>query len=171
MSWMLIALSMVGCVPEDPTTVTEPTPDPEPETLPECLVMIEVALDGKGMLNVSDPEQPVEVTAHIHNVSGLALTFTVADPCPDGLVSFMGLPEGYDFYGSCQAGACATYGDPVTYTLAPEEVLEVTTEVTPGGDVCNPALPADSYTVSARLPLVDEEEVMVCAMPARLIVP
>ena len=109
------------------------TGDTGDTALVECDVMITVTIDGARATTAASGED-VTLSGTVANVSGRDITFTVANPCPDGLVTFDGLGDGYDYYGSCQAGDCLDNGEPVSYTLAPEETLEETVTIATGGD-------------------------------------
>ena len=96
------------------------TPPALPDTtLDECDVMIEVLVNGETEWELSDGS--VVVDAIVSNVSGELLELALEEPCPDDIVSFTGLGEGYDYYGSCAAGDCATSGERVLWTLEAEE--------------------------------------------------
>ena len=138
-------------------------------TLDECDVMIEVLVNGETEWELSDGS--VVVDAIVSNVSGELLELALEEPCPDDIVSFTGLGEGYDYYGSCAAGDCATSGERVLWTLEAEESLSLYTTVTVGGDSCNEALPSGDYVISADLPLLPEDSSAICALPARLVIP
>lgn len=136
---------------------------------PECDLVVELSLDGAISTMVTGDAE-VTLTAAVTNVSGASQTFTVYEPCPDGLVTFDGLGDGYDYYGSCLAGACPTSGEVVSYTLGDGETLDVAATLSVAGDSCNQPLDASEYELGGGLPLTDDPQPVVCETRALLTV-
>jgi hypothetical protein len=146
------------------------TTDTGDSALVECDVMVAITVDDASATTAS-ADQDVTLTGTIENVSGRELTLTVANPCPDGLVTFDGLGDGYDYYGSCQAGDCLDSGEPVAYTLVPGETLVETVTIATGGDSCNAALSPQDYVIGGDLPLIAGDTANVCTLRAQLDIP
>ena len=175
LSAMLVALAMTGChspcggmIPIWTDEHCAEYPMPIDDTaLPECDIMLELTANGESDATAGF-DAAIDLAVNIENVSGIPQTFVVIDRCPDGLVVFDGLGEGFDYEGTCLAGDCLTYGESVEHTLAPEASLLVETAVVPWGDDCNAPIAPGVYTISGSLPLTDDPQPMVCGLPARL---
>ncbi len=144
-------------------------PVTEEVTGPGCALMVEVSVDGASSASAS-ADAEVALAASVTNVVGRDVTFTVFEPCPDGLVTFGGLGDGYDYYGSCLAGACQGSGEPVSHTLAPGEAMDVSATLLTAGDACNAPVDAGDYEIFGSLPLTDGPQPTVCERPATLTV-
>lgn len=77
---------------------------------------------------------------------------TLPDPCPNGAAVFRGLPETYDYYGTCNAGACPTTS-PRTVSLGESPTVIAETSINPRQGTCNAPLSAGLYLISAELSL------------------
>jgi hypothetical protein len=87
------------------------------------------------------------------------LDVTIPDACPNGAATFRGLPEPYDYYGTCNAGPCVTTS-PRAITLGDAPIVIAEASVDPRPSTCNAALPSGLYLVSAELALPN---VRLCA--------
>ena len=172
----LLSLTLTGCHHEcgtmnpfwlDAECESSAGYNPGDSGLTECDIMLEISVDGASEATAAAGEV-VELVANIVNVSGFSQTFTIENPCPDGLVVFEGLGDGVDYYVSCLADECPEAGEPVSYTLAPGETLPVDATINTDGDDCSTPLDSGTYTVSGSLPLTTDPQPMVCALPARL---
>ncbi|TNE84841.1 MAG: hypothetical protein EP330_27955 [Deltaproteobacteria bacterium] len=134
-----------------------------------CDATLTVEVDG-GFSQTASPDGQVALTGVLQNITDAPITFTVTEPCPDGLVRFEGLGAGYDYYGSCVAGVCANTGEVTTYTLDPGESLGSATTLHLGGDTCNDAVGLGTYEISGSLPLTDAAQPTICASAAELFV-
>ncbi len=93
-----------------------------------------------------------EVVARVHNPSARAVGFEAEDRCPSGPVVFRGLPDGYDYYGTCAMGACAGPRPRLKLVVAPGATLTLASiNVDPEGSACNRELPLGRYPVSFAL--------------------
>ena len=80
-------------------------------------------------------------------------------------MTFRGLPEPYDYYGTCNAGECVTTS-PRHLTLDDTPNVIAETSVAPRQSTCNATLPSGLYLVSAELALPN---VRLCANRAATI--
>jgi hypothetical protein len=104
------------------------------------------------------------------NVGADALELALPDRCPNGPVDFAGLGAGYDYYGTCNAGACAGTREPRRLTLpagATQELASVTVHLR-GAPPCTKALPAGRHRI---VPVVPELGVRTCVVGTVLEVP
>src|SRR5690606_37048629 len=114
--FLLAPLSALGQAPpigpryEHPPGAIGPPPRP-------CEVRLSMAQKRAG--------RRVRLVARATNLTQETITLTAPDACPAGPVRFMGLPAGYDYYGTCNAGACRGPRDPVRWTLAPGQTVEL----------------------------------------------
>lgn len=180
----LLALPMLGChqtcgmwapiwVQADCAIVAiaePPMPDPgdsgDPDTAdPECDVVLELWVDDLRATTVSAGDS-VTLVATASNPTSAAVSLPLLDPCPDGIAIFDGLGDGYDPYGSCSAGDCATSGDPLDVVVEPGELVELArVEIDTGGDTCNEPLALGRYSVQLDLPLTTGELPTICWAP------
>lgn len=94
-----------------------------------------------------------EVSARLRNLSKKVLEIEAPDRCPGGPAVFHGLGQGYDYYATCTAGACAGPRDPVRLTLAPgQSIVVATLVIEPAGQTCNAPLAPGKYTLSFGIP-------------------
>ena len=112
-----------------------------------CVVALRLSVTERAPL-----ERRVEVVAE--NRRKEPITFELPERCPNGLVDFTGLGEGYDYYGTCTAGACFRPNSAVTITLAPGErrPLVETTLFLGGQEPCRKALPSGRFALAAVPP-------------------
>jgi hypothetical protein len=87
-----------------------------------------------------------DVEVSLENRGEAALELELADRCPQGSVDFAGLPAGYDYYGTCAAGACPGERAPrrVRIDRGATRQLEAIT-IDPAGSGCNRPLAAGAY--------------------------
>lgn len=123
-------------------------------------------------------ERRYEVSAQLRSRVSRALSLTYRASCPQGAARFTGLVEGYDYYASCAAGACAEPVTTTTQTLeAGATVTLDTVTIHVRGKSCQPRLDKRRYelsfdveldgatTCAAREPAV--LDLAPIAMPAR----
>lgn len=143
------------------------TPDTDQELLnvPDvvgCEVELRIRVAGTVFL-ATQAGNPVPLTARLRNLTETVQTVTVSDPCPNGTALFSGLPEGYDYYQSCTAGACQGNLPPVVYTLQPKQELVIATAtINAAEDPCNQPLPKQTYDLLFGLPLTDDPQPNLC---------
>ncbi|NUN14364.1 MAG: hypothetical protein HUU55_12105 [Myxococcales bacterium] len=161
-----IAVPDSGLTDTGTTDVAAP-PDTDEELLnvPDtvgCEVELRIRLAGTVFL-ATQVGIPVPLTARLRNLTDTVKTVTVSDPCPNGVAMFSGLPQGYDYYQTCTAGACQGNLPPVVFTLQPKEELVIaTTTINSPDDPCNQPLPKQTYDLLFSLPLTDAAQPNLC---------
>jgi hypothetical protein len=94
----------------------------------------------------------LKIVAGAINNTASPILVTVQDRCPAGAIQFTGLPAGYDYYGTCNKGACPGNRPPITWSLPPDKQVDLATFVLdPAGGTCNAPLPGGTYDVSFKL--------------------
>lgn len=134
---------------------TEPASDAT--TAPPCDVRIDTQV-------LAQPNGTFLLRASLTSLVG-PLDVTIPDACPNGSATFRGLPEPYDYYGTCNAGPCVTTS-PRHLTLGDTPTVIAEASVDPRPSTCNAALPSGLYLVSAELALPN---VRLCANRAATI--
>jgi len=134
---------------------TEPTSDAT--TAPPCDVRIDTQV-------LAQPNGTFLLRASLTSLVG-PRDVTLPDACPNGSATFRGLPEPYDYYGTCNAGPCVTTS-PRHLTLGDAPTVIAEASVDPRPSTCNAALPSGLYLVSAELALPN---VRLCANRAATI--
>lgn len=136
----------------------EPTPEPAPSPT-TCVVVFRVSWSSP-----DDATRVLDVVAE--NVSARAVDFNLPNRCPAGPLDFAGLPPGYDYYGTCNAGACLGSRHAVHVHLDPGERRPVvSTPLAVGGSTCTQPLPPAYYEVGAIPP---PTPIGICAESAAL---
>ncbi|MFW6051146.1 MAG: hypothetical protein ACODAU_08225 [Myxococcota bacterium] len=104
------------------------------------------------------------------NVGDAPVELTLPDRCPDGPVDFRGLAEGYDYYGTCSAGACPGPREPKRMSLPPgaSEELASTTVHLRGAPPCTEGLAEGRHRI---VPVVPDLGVPTCVVGTVLEVP
>ena len=100
--------------------------------------------DGRRALSVVD-----------ENVSPHGVEFVLPDRCPTGAVDFEGLPAGFDYYGTCNMGACPGPRSPQHVSLDPggrRQIAQALVDV--AASACNRALAPGYYQVRPVLPVI-----------------
>lgn len=135
------------------TEPTEPSIEPTSDTTtaPPCDVRIDTQV-------LAQPNGTFLLRASLMSLVG-PRDVTIPDACPNGSATFRGLPEPYDYYGTCNAGSCVTTA-PRHLTLGDTPTVIAETSVDPRQSTCNAALPSGLYLVSAELALPN---VRLCA--------
>ena len=88
-----------------------------------------------------------KVRALLRNLTKAQLELDTLDQCPRGPANFGGLPEGYDYYRSCAAGACLPH-PALHFSLAPGQSVQVAAiEIDPQQTSCNAPLAPGHYTL------------------------
>jgi len=163
----------IGCQQDPPPAApphhTEPSGDvaapPEsPASAAErCDVMLRLEVQGEDRVRA--------LRVYAENLRGERLELELPERCPAGLVDFEGLGAGYDYYGTCNAGACADSPPIRRITLEPQarrQLIAAAHIHLDGRAPCTTALPPGSYTVR---PLPPETSASVCVEGAVLDVP
>jgi hypothetical protein len=134
---------------------------PEPDTA-GCQVRLRVEIRESG------PLRAVRVFAD--NLTDAELSFELPERCPNGLVDFSGLGARYDYYGTCNAGACAGWPPVRRITLGRRsaQLLAEAAINVQGKAPCTSALAPGRYTLRPLLPQCD---VRMCVAAATLAVP
>ena len=128
----------------DPTTEGEAAPADDGTNAPRCDVRLDAHVTPM-------PGGTFTLRATLTSLVG-PTEVTLPDPCPNGAAVFRGLPETYDYYGTCNAGACPTTSPRnVPLTDAPTVIAE--TSVDPRQGTCNAPLASGLYLISAELSL------------------
>jgi hypothetical protein len=141
------ATSSENTEPTEPSI--EPTSDATPA--PPCDVRVDTQV-------LAQPNGTFLLRASLTSLVG-PLDVTIPDACPNGSATFRGLPEPYDYYGTCNAGPCVTTS-PRHLTLGDAPTVIAEASVDPRPSTCNAALPSGLYLVSAELALPN---VRLCA--------
>ena len=147
-----------AATPTPAPTHTSPTStlatDASPGADSSCQLLLHTSIERAGA-------GPFELVVRAENRADTSLSLLLHTRCPGGPAVFRGLPEGYDYGGTCRQGACAS--GPTAreaLTLAAGTAFELTrVAIAPEGDSCNAALPNGRYVVSAS---VDIEGARVC---------
>ena len=164
-----LLLLLLACGPA-PIVLTSPTPtsentesatssedtspdstEPASDAAPPCDVRIDTQV-------LAQPNGTFLLRASLTSLVG-PLDVTIPDACPNGSATFRGLPEPYDYYGTCNAGPCVTTS-PRHLTLGDTPTVIAEASVDPRPSTCNAALPSGLYLVSAELALPN---VRLCA--------
>lgn len=160
----LFLLLVSACGPAPIVLSGDPAPSPtttEPTTEGDTTTEGEAApADG-----TNAPRCDVRLDAHVTPMPGgtfaLRATLTslvgptevtLPDPCPNGAAVFRGLPETYDYYGTCNAGPCLTTA-PRTVPLTDAPTVIAETSIDPRQGTCNGPLASGLYLISAELSL------------------
>ncbi len=113
-------------------------PPPGGWTPPPCVLESTAKVTRRGAL--------FHVSAMLRNLTNEQLELELPDRCPQGAAQFSGLPAGFDYYGSCVAGACAEPRSNVHLSLAPGQALELAAiDIDPKQTSCNAPLPPGQY--------------------------
>lgn len=153
--WAVLGVGMlVGCeTTAAPPTVMAPAPVVAPAPViaaapAACALRYELTVDELG------PAQDLGLHAVAVNLTTRPLVLEVADRCPEGVVTFTGLPDGTDPYNACTAGACPADLPPRRFELAPGARVALADVLVPrGGGSCSPALPASIAALGFVPPL------------------
>lgn len=113
---------------------------------------------------VPQPDGTYELIARGKSWSASPLRVTVPNVCPGAAPAFSGLPRGYDYYGTCNQGACfAPASGRRVIEIPPGGWVDIaTTRIDPRGDGCNRPLPPGDYHVRYTL---DVQGATVCPAP------
>jgi hypothetical protein len=102
----------------------------------------------------------------IENATARGLQFVLPDRCPTGPLDFEGLPDGYDYYQTCNAGACGGPRGMLNIQLAPRERRSLLNlQLSAAGTTCNEQLESALYNV---VPVAPSVSYRVCVESARL---
>jgi hypothetical protein len=111
-----------------------------------CDLLMTTKLVAKGRLQYT-------LQAQIENVSKQSLSFVLMDRCPAGLLAFEGLPDDYDYYQTCNAGACVGASGAQTIQLAAgQRKLLASVALSVEGGTCNAPLEQALYRLRPRVP-------------------
>lgn len=121
-------------------------------------------------LEIREVERQRVLRVYAKNRTAERLEFSIPERCPNGPVDFEGLPSGYDYYGTCAAGACADWPATRQITLAPgaSQPLAEARVFIDGRAPCTGAIPPGQYTVR---PVAPPTNVSLCVTEATLVVP
>jgi len=137
-------------------------PQSAQDTAAGCQVMLRLEVQGSQRLRT--------LRVYGQNLTTMPLSFEVPERCPQGLIDFEGLAPGYDYYGTCAAGACAGWPATRRITLAssqPQPLAEAHLYLD-GRAPCTAPLAPGKYRLRARIPSTN---VAVCSEEATLDVP
>ncbi|HKU37793.1 MAG TPA: hypothetical protein VJR89_06595 [Polyangiales bacterium] len=102
----------------------------------------------------------------IENVSASPVQFVLPERCPAGPIELAGLPDGYDYYSTCNAGPCLGGAGVQTVQLAPRQRRTLASlQLSAAAGSCNPALEPALYAIAPLAPPISNR---VCVEPARL---
>ncbi len=144
----LVLLSFAALAQTPPWGLHEKRP-PGAIALPPPPCDIELRSEVKELRNGT-----VQVTVLARSRLAEPLEVELPDNCPNGPIQFSGLPHPYDYYRTCNQGACAPgVRTPQRVTLPRgRDVTLSTIVINPKGGTCNEPLPAARYTVSFVTP-------------------
>ena len=140
---------------EEVDATGEETGETEIPEIPEaegCQLELRTRINGTVFWQANEGDN-VELQAHVKNLTDVPLPLTVVDACPNGVAAFQGLPEGYDYYGSCNAGACPPDLPPkvIIIEAGQTQIIE-TAAINLSGGTCNePVPPALAYEINYAL--------------------
>ena len=144
--------------PVEPALTGTPAPAATVATDP-CPVAITVTVIGTGL------RREVIVSAENRHTGPQELV--LPDRCPSGAVELIGLPAGYDYYGTCAMGACPGDRPAAHIGLGIGEGRELgRTTLDLGTSTCNAQVPAGEYRLSATVPGIEP----TCVTSAALVV-
>lgn len=116
----------------------------------------------------------VKLRATLASNSDSSVNVTLHSPCPGGPVAFTGLGEGFDYYGTCNAGACQETDEPLTVFLpAGRGKVEIASTFFPiSGDACRPPLEGGSHHLYGQAQVIAPEGATICGSAfTKLILP
>jgi hypothetical protein len=151
--------------PERPKTPRETSEPPAtPQAAVECQLVLRAQLRPDGGPLV----RRLSITAE--NVGVDPLEVSLPDRCPQGPIALEGLGEGYDYYRTCNAGACSGPRPSKRVSLPPGATKELasTTVHLRGAPPCTEALTEGRYRI---VPVAPALEVSTCVIGAVLQVP
>lgn len=158
--------------PESPTVAVPQGPAPEwrePKPLyPEgaqgpslspalpCVAQID--------LKVERAAGRVHLLAELSSNSDEAVTVTLLDRCPAGALQVTGFPQGFDLFGTCNAGACLASQAPRQFALPPGrgKVLLASLSWAEKGDACRTPLPPGTYNLYASATVLAPQGAVTC---------
>lgn len=134
---------------------------------PSCEVLLSLDSAGARWRSVlaAGASTPVSIELWAENRTSAPKTFTYRRPCPGG-PSILGLPDGFDAWGTCLAGVCADANPITTVQLAANERVSLgSVSLTVAPSACNPSgLPSGQYPV--RFALSEVAGASVCGPEA-----
>jgi Domain of unknown function (DUF4156) len=137
-------------------------PQVPPQAAPSCDLTLRIVVHP----DLSDAFG-VEVTAE--NTSANPLDFDLDGRCPGGIVDLAGLGAGYDYYGTCAAGACpGPAGSKHVHLDVHGRATLASTTILGRGGSCTPALAPGRHSIQAVAPPLG---VSVCSEAAVFDVP
>lgn len=121
-------------------------PKPLPQPVASCPLLFRATA-------TPAPQDRVKIALRAENLSGQAVSFTLPDNCPSGPLALRGLGAGFDYYGSCNAGACPGPRRSSVVSLGPGEARDLATTTIPLlGSACTPALKPGRAVVDVIAP-------------------
>ena len=144
-----------GGEPED--TVIPDIPDAE-----GCQLELRTRINGTVFWQANEGDN-IELQAHVRNLTNDDLPLTVKDFCPAGVAAFQGLPEGYDYYTTCAAGACPDLPPQVFIIPANQTVIIAAPAINLSGGTCNdPVPPALTYEINYSVTTFEHDNPNLC---------
>jgi len=144
-----------GEEPED--TVIPDIPDAE-----GCQLELRTRINGTVFWQANEGDN-IELQAHVRNLTNDDLPLTVKDFCPAGVAAFQGLPEGYDYYTTCAAGACPDLPPQVFIIPANQTVIIAAPAINLSGGTCNdPVPPALTYEINYSVTTFEHDNPNLC---------
>lgn len=116
----------------------------------------------------------VVLRATLASNSESSVSVTLSAPCPGGPVAFSGLGDGFDYYGTCNVGACQDANGTVTVVLPDERRrVEIASTTFPiAGDTCRPGLSGGSHHLYGEAHVLSPEGATICGSAfTKLILP
>ncbi len=146
-----------------PVLLAPTTPGEVADIINDCAVDLRVQMDPG-----PSPDRRVRVIAE--NKQNTAITLTLPERCPNGLIDFHGLDDGYDYYGTCNTGPCIKPNGTTTLKLKPHErrTLAETTLHLSGRAPCTKPLTPGKHMLLAEPP---QNELPICSQPLFFEVP
>ncbi len=148
---------------ESPVPVqTKARPTPERQGPEDCQVLLRVDLMRR--------DDMVTLRAVARNLTREILKFDLPEKCPAGLIDFEGLGSGYDYYQTCNKGACVGFPEIRSVQIGPgqEHPLASTYVSLAGQAPCTKPLSGTEFEIRALAP---ETNVTFCTESALLELP
>lgn len=133
--------------PNERREPSEPSAQPSPRQGPsDCQVLLRVELQER------DANVSVRVLAR--NLTPEPLTFELPERCPNGLIDLVGLGPGYDYYQTCNKGACQGFPPARRVKLSPgqEQILTGAHVSLQGKAPCTKPLSGTRFEIGAVAP-------------------
>lgn len=130
--------------------------DITPRSPNRCIAQLELTAELIG--------KEVTIRATLASNSDNSVRVTLRSPCPGGPVSFSGREKGYEYNGTCNAGACREADKPLTVSLpAGRRKVEIaSTSFSLSGDACLPEFSPGTHEVYGHAEVLSPKGATIC---------